>query len=53
MKITEELREYAKQQNLSVEEAAVEGMKEKREEFVEQGGKLYIKDEPALAGEDG
>ncbi|MDG1498915.1 MAG: phosphomethylpyrimidine synthase ThiC [Planctomycetota bacterium] len=53
MKITEELREYAKQQNLTVEEAAAEGMKEKREEFIEQGGKLYVKDEPALAGEDG
>jgi phosphomethylpyrimidine synthase len=49
MKITEELREYAKKQNLSVEDAAAEGMKEKREEFVEQGGKLYVEDEQPSA----
>jgi len=41
MKISQEVRDYAKQRELTEEEALVEGMKEKSGEFVEQGGKIY------------
>ncbi len=41
MKITEEVREYARKQGLSEEEAIEEGMKEKAREFAEQGAEIY------------
>ncbi|MFT7667542.1 MAG: phosphomethylpyrimidine synthase [Planctomycetota bacterium] len=41
MKITEDVREYAKNQELAEEEALAAGMKAKAAEFSEQGGKLY------------
>lgn len=42
MKITQDVREYAAQHGLSVNEALEEGMRKKSEEFFEQGGKLYV-----------
>ncbi len=41
MKISQEVRNYAKQRELTEEEALAEGMKEKSGEFVEQGGEIY------------
>jgi phosphomethylpyrimidine synthase len=41
MKITQEVREYAKEQELSEEKAVEEGMKEKAEEFREKGSEIY------------
>ena len=42
MKITQEVREYAEKLGLDPAEAIVEGMKEKSEEYVEQGSRLYV-----------
>ena len=42
MKITQDVREYAAQNNLSVNEALEEGMRQKSEEFFAKGGKVYI-----------
>ncbi|MBA4494879.1 phosphomethylpyrimidine synthase ThiC [Paenactinomyces guangxiensis] len=41
MKITQDIREYAEKNNLSLEEAAETGMKEKAEEFKETGSSIY------------
>ena len=41
MKITQELREYARTQGMGVEEAAAEGMAEKSEAFEEAGHEIY------------
>ncbi len=41
MKITDEVREYAKKQNLTEEQALEEGMREKADEFKESGSELY------------
>ncbi|MCG6887249.1 MAG: phosphomethylpyrimidine synthase ThiC [Proteobacteria bacterium] len=41
MKITQEVRDYAAQQEVAVDEAMQKGMQEKAEEFRHQGGKLY------------
>lgn len=41
MKISQEVRDYAKQKELTDKEALKEGMKEKSGEFVEQGGEIY------------
>ena len=41
MKITDEVREYARKQNLSEEQALEEGMKAKATEFKETGSELY------------
>ncbi|MFP4560659.1 MAG: phosphomethylpyrimidine synthase ThiC [Thiohalorhabdus sp.] len=41
MKITQEVRDYAAAQGVDSETALEEGMKEKAEEFLETGGKLY------------
>ncbi len=41
MKITQEVREYAKAQGIAEEEALDRGLAEKAEEFQQQGGKLY------------
>lgn len=42
MKITQEVREYAKQKGLSVNEAKSEGMAEKSSEFKSKGSALYV-----------
>jgi phosphomethylpyrimidine synthase len=42
MKITQEVREYAKKQGLSEEEAIDTGMKEMSQEFKNQGGEVYL-----------
>ena len=41
MKITEDVREYAREQGLDAEQALQEGMKAKSTEFQESGGELY------------
>ena len=43
MKITEDVRKYAAQQNLSDEEALKAGMEEKAREFAEAGAEIYSK----------
>lgn len=43
MKITEDVRQYAVEQGVTVEKALKRGMEEKSKEFVEQGAKLYAK----------
>ncbi|MEE2940208.1 MAG: phosphomethylpyrimidine synthase ThiC [Planctomycetota bacterium] len=41
MKITEDVRRFAKEKGLETEEAIAAGMKEKSAEFTEQGGEIY------------
>ncbi len=41
MKITEDVRKYAAEQNLSAEEALKKGLEEKSREFVEKGAEIY------------
>ncbi len=41
MKITEDVREYARTKGVTAEEALEEGMREKSEEFLETGGEVY------------
>jgi phosphomethylpyrimidine synthase len=41
MRITQDIREYAEQNGLSLAEAAEVGLKEKAEEFKEKGSSLY------------
>ncbi len=41
MKITQDVREYAKSQGLDEKEALEEGMREKAKEFVTKGGEIY------------
>ena len=41
MKITQEVREFAKKQRLSEKEAVQQGMKEKSKEFINSGGEIY------------
>lgn len=43
MKITQEVREYAQQLELSEQEALEHGMTQKAEEFLEKGSELYLK----------
>jgi phosphomethylpyrimidine synthase len=43
MKISQEVREYAKEQEVSEASALDQGMAEKAAEFREQGGDLYHK----------
>ncbi|MCX7276560.1 MAG: phosphomethylpyrimidine synthase ThiC [Burkholderiales bacterium] len=42
MKITQEVREYAKNLGVSEEEAALQGMQDKSEEFKSGGGEIYV-----------
>ena len=42
MKITQDVREYAAQKDLSINEAIEEGMKQKSKEFSAKGGEVYI-----------
>jgi phosphomethylpyrimidine synthase len=51
MKITEDVRKYAKEHGLSAEKALEEGMHEKSEEFTEKGSEVYLAPEVA-AGTD-
>jgi phosphomethylpyrimidine synthase len=41
MKITQDIREYAKEKGLDTEEALQKGLEEKAQEFRETGGKIY------------
>lgn len=41
MKITQDVREYAKNLGVKEEEALAKGMKEKSEEFLESGAEIY------------
>jgi phosphomethylpyrimidine synthase len=41
LKITQDVREYAKEQNLEGEKALAVGMAEKAKEFVATGGEIY------------
>ncbi len=43
MQITQEVRDYARQQGMEAETALAQGMAEKSEEFLEQGAELYRK----------
>lgn len=44
MRITEDVRQYAKEKGLDSEEALAEGMREKAREFREKGGEVYLPD---------
>jgi phosphomethylpyrimidine synthase len=41
MKITQDVRDYAKEHGVGDEQALAEGMAEKAKEFREQGGEVY------------
>ncbi|MBE7514988.1 MAG: hypothetical protein HS105_00005, partial [Chloracidobacterium sp.] len=41
MKITQDVREFAKEQNIEEEKALAVGMAEKAKEFVESGSEIY------------
>ena len=41
MKITQDVREYAKEQGVEAEKALAVGMSEKAKEFVESGAEIY------------
>ena len=41
MKITQDVREYAKEQNVEAEKALAVGMAEKAKEFVATGSEIY------------
>lgn len=41
MKITQDVREYAKEQNVVEEKALAVGMAEKAKEFVDKGSEIY------------
>ena len=43
MKITEDVRKYAKEIGIKEEEALAAGMEEKSKEFVESGVEVYVK----------
>jgi phosphomethylpyrimidine synthase len=42
MKITEDVRKYAAEQGISESEVIESGMQEKRKEFLEKGGEVYV-----------
>ena len=43
MKITEDVRKYAAEQQISEDEALAKGMAEKSKEFADKGSELYAK----------
>jgi phosphomethylpyrimidine synthase len=43
MKITEDVRKYAREKGLDENSALQEGMAEKSQEFVQQGAEVYTK----------
>ncbi|WP_417361033.1 phosphomethylpyrimidine synthase ThiC [Galbibacter sp.] len=42
MKITQDVRQYAKENGMDSEQAIIQGMQEKSEEFKAQGGEVYL-----------
>ena len=42
MKITDDVRQYAKEHGMTDEEALQKGMEEKSDEFKEKGGEVYV-----------
>jgi phosphomethylpyrimidine synthase len=44
MKITEDVRKFAAQQEISEEAALQVGLEQKAKEFVEKGGEVYVND---------
>lgn len=42
MKITQDVRQYAKENNMDSEDAIIKGMQEKSEEFKAKGGEVYL-----------
>ncbi len=46
MKITQDVREYAKVQNVAEEKALAVGMAEKSKEFLETGAEIYQGNKP-------
>jgi phosphomethylpyrimidine synthase len=42
MKITEDVRKFAAEQNVSEEDGLQVGLREKAREFVEKGSELYV-----------
>ena len=42
MKITQDVRDYAKENGLEDEDAILNGMEEKSKEFIEKGGEVYL-----------
>jgi phosphomethylpyrimidine synthase len=42
MKITDDVRRYAEEQGLTTEAALEAGMRAKSEEFMENGGEIYV-----------
>jgi len=47
--ITEDVRKYAAEQNISEQEALNKGMEEKSREFVEKGAEVYARHDDHLA----
>jgi phosphomethylpyrimidine synthase len=43
MKITEDVRQYAREQGLSEEEALAQGLDQKSREFTDKGSEIYHK----------
>ena len=43
MKITEDVRKYAAEQQISEEDALKQGMEEKSAEFLDKGAQIYAK----------
>lgn len=41
MKITQDVREFAKEQNIEEEKALAVGMAEKAKEFIDKGSEIY------------
>ena len=41
LKISDEVREFAKQKGMDSEEAIEAGMKDKAKEFIDKGGEIY------------
>ncbi len=52
MKITQDVREYAKEQNIEAEKALAVGMAEKAKEFTATGGEIYHGNLPEGANHD-
>ena len=52
MKITQDVREYAKEQNIEAEKALAVGMSEKAKEFVPTGSEIYYGNLPMGAKPD-
>ena len=44
MKITEDVRQFAREQGLETVEAIDAGMRAKADEFLEKGGELYVRE---------